>query len=308
MALTRQLKTKLQAVGSISQMTRAMQLVSAAKMRKSQDVAFAARPYAKKALGLLRNLTGHVNEDALMRSSSFFKQTGIAKECIVVLTSDRGLCGAYNAQVLRKALELQKLHPLADIVAVGRKAHDFFKKRGHNIAVSFSKFSDVATLQDAKPLADWIIAKYQNHTYDRIFFCCTTFISALKQQVVSREILPLDIPSLETVIKGIVLKSERYFEYENGDNKHGIPYVFEPSRALIFEKVVEELVKVEIVHLVFEANASEHSSRMLAMKNATDNAQDLEAELRVALNKARQQGITQELAEITGAKEALSSE
>lgn len=283
------MKTKLQAVENIGQMTRAMELVAATKMRKSQEVAFRARPYAKKALSLLRNLLIVSGVENLVGLSHFFKRTGIAKVCIVVVTSDRGLCGAYNSQVLRTALQLSQEHPTAHIVAVGRKAHEFFKKRGKNVAASFNRFSDVATLTDAEPLAHWLLTSYKTHVYDQVLFCSTVFISALQQRVEVQEILPVDIKALEKII-------------------NPIPYVFEPSRALVFEKLVEELVKVEIVHLVFEANASEHSSRMIAMKNATDNAEDLQTSLTLSLNKARQASITQELAEITSAKEALTNE
>ena len=289
MASSRQLKTKLQAVGNIKQMTRAMELVAATKMRKSQEVAFRARPYAKKALSLLRNLLISSGEENLVGLSHFFKRTGIKKKCLVVVTSDRGLCGAYNSQVLRAAWRFTQEHQDSDIVAVGRKANDFFTRRGKTLANSFAHFSDITTLADVEPLANWLLERYKTHAYDQILFCSTVFISALKQRVEVQEILPVTIEPLEKII-------------------NPIPYVFEPSRALVFEKLVEELVKVEIVHLVFEANASEHSSRMIAMKNATENAEDLQASLTLALNKARQSSITQELAEITSAKEALTAE
>jgi len=280
-------------------MTRAMELVAATKMRKSQGVALRARPYAKKALSLLRNLLLSSGEENLAGLSHFFKRTGIVKVCVVALTSDRGLCGAYNSQVLRTALELAGRYPEADIVAVGRKAHEFFKKRAKNIAASFTHFSDVATLQDAEPLANWLLLSYKTHAYDQIIFCSTVFISALQQRVEAQEILPLTIEALEKIIKGIG---------SLGNGLEPIPYIFEPTKTLVFEKLVEELVKVEIVHLVFEANASEHSSRMIAMKNATDNAEELLDTLILQLNKARQSAITQELAEITSAKEALVNE
>lgn len=294
MALTRQLKTKLQAIGNIKQMTRAMEMVAATKMRKSQEVAFRARPYAKKALSLLRNLLVSSGEENLAGLSHFFKRTGIKKECLVVVTSDRGLCGAYNSQVLRVAWRFSQEHQDSDIVAVGRKANDFFVRRGKTLANSFAHFSDITTFVDVEPLANWLLERYKTHAYDQIFFCSTVFISALKQRVEAQEILPVDMKALE--------------KYSNGNSDSRIPYVFEPTKTLVFEKLVEELVKVEIVHLVFEANASEHSSRMIAMKNATDNAEDLLTSLTLALNKARQGSITQELAEITSAKEALTSE
>lgn len=312
MASTRQLKTKLQAVGSISQMTRAMELVAATKMRKSQEVAFRARPYAKKSLSLLRNLLISSGEENLVGLSHFFKRTGtgtgIKKECLVVVTSDRGLCGAYNSQVLRRALRFTQEHQDSDIVAVGRKANDFFIQRGKTLANSFSRFSDITTLADVEPLAHYLLVSYKTHVYDEIVFCSTMFISPLQQRVEVQEILPFALEALEKIIKGIVPKTEKYSEYFNGNADEPIPYVFEPARTLVFEKLVEELVKVEIVHLLFESNASEHSSRMIAMKSATENAKDIQQTLTLALNKARQGNITQELAEISSAKEALTAE
>ncbi|TSC56304.1 MAG: F-type H+-transporting ATPase subunit gamma [Parcubacteria group bacterium Greene0714_21] len=308
MASKQQLKTKLQAVGNIKQMTRAMELVAATKMRKSQEVAFRARPYAKKALSLLRNLLIASGEENVAGRSHFFKRTGIKKECLVVVTSDRGLCGAYNSQVLRAAWRFSQEHEDFDIVAVGRKANDFFMRRGKTLANSFAHFSDITTLADLEPLANWLLERYKSHAYDQVMFCSTVFISALKQRVEAQEILPLTMDALEKIIKSIVPKTGRYSEYFNGNTGESIPYVFEPTKTLVFEKLVEELVKVEIVHLVFEANASEHSSRMIAMKNATENAEDLVVSLTLALNKARQSSITQELAEITSAKEALTAD
>lgn len=308
MALTRQLKTKLQAVGNIKQMTRAMELVAATKMRKSQEVAFQARPYAKKALSLLRNLLISSGEENLAGLSHFFKRTGITKKCLVVVTSDRGLCGAYNSQVLRTAWRFFQEHGDSHIVAVGRKANDFFMRRGKTPANSFSHFSDITTLADVEPLANWLLERYKTHVYDQIVFYSTVFISALTQRVEAQEILPVALEALEKIIKGIVPKTGRYSEYSNGNTDEPIPYVFEPSRALVFKELVEDLVHVEILHLLFESNASEHSSRMLAMKNATENAEDIQNSLTLALNKVRQSSITQELAEITSAKEALTSE
>ena len=308
MASTRQLKTKISAVKNIKQITRAMQMVAATKMRKSQEVALNARPYAKKALSLLRNLLVSSGEENFAGLSHFFKRTGIKKECLVVVTSDRGLCGAYNSQVLRAAWRFSQEHENSDIVAVGRKANDFFMRRGKTLANSFAHFSDITTLADVEPLANWLLVSYKTHAYDEIVFCSTVFISALQQRVEAQEILPLDIEALEKIIKRIVPKTGRYSEYSNGNTDKPIPYIFEPSGALVFEKLAEELVRVEILHLIFESNASEHSSRMIAMKNATENANRLGEELTLALNKARQAAVTQELTEISTAKEALTSE
>ena len=310
MASLRQLKSKIRTVGNIGQITKAMEMVAATKMRKSQEIALKARPYAKEALSLLYNILLHAEKEDLAAQSHLFKRTGRITTCLVVITSDKGLCAGFNSAVLREALQFKKNHPETDIVVGGKKGRAFFAARNIPIAAAFTDFSDTATLSEVSPLTDWLLSRYQDHTYDTIVFCSTLFISALVQKVALTEVLPLTLKGLQDVIERIVPQRGRYSELaENNDiTQKEISYLLEPSSQAIFESLLEDLVRVEVLHLVFESNASEHSARMVAMKNATENAKSLKEELELELNKARQAAITQELTEISTAKEALSAE
>ncbi len=308
MSSNRQLKTKIRAVGNIKQITRAMEMVAATKMRKAQEVALRARPYAKYALSLLRSLLLLEGGEELRAQSHFFKEIGRKNPCLVVVTSDRGLCGAFNSQVLRAALKFREEYPESSFVAIGKKGKEFFERRNIPVLKSFSDFSEVVTLTDVAPVAEFLIGEYAEHRHDTIAFCSTQFISALFQKVAFHRVLPIGEDELAKTIQGIIPKSGKYSDIKNGEEGQGqVVSLLEPSAKDIFESLVGDLVKVEILHLIFESNASEHSSRMLAMKNATDNAEDLQEELQLLLNKARQGAITQELSEIASAKEALVS-
>jgi F-type H+-transporting ATPase subunit gamma len=311
MASTRQLKTKIGAVRNIKQITKAMQMVAATKMRKSQEVALRARPYARKALALLANLLRHATREEV--SNIFWEVRDEKRVALVVVTSDKGLCGSFNSQVLRAALrwkeEKENTGRVVEVVAVGRKGRDFFKKRGTPVAAEFFKFSDIITLADISPLADWILQAYEQKQYDKIVVCSNHFVSALVQKVEIHPLLPLAVEELERIVAGIVPKTGKYSELvqqERGAARE-VSYLLEPSREAILQTLVRDLIRVAIVHLIFESNASEHSARMLAMKNATENAENMQEELQLLLNKARQGAITQELSEIVSAKEALTS-
>ena len=311
MASHRQLKSKLRTVENIKQITKAMEMVSATKMRKSQEVALRARPFAKKALELLYAVSAYQEED---KEQNMFFQHKEGKACVVVVTSDKGLCASYNSQVLRLALQWCQENPGADIVAVGRKGRDFFKRRGVTPVSEFLQFSDIVTLYDVAPLSEWILQAFEQERYSEIMIASTHFLSALNQKPGIHQILPLELDELEEMIKHIVPKTGKYSEWPAfaealaGKKEEALPYLLEPTAEAIFETLVRDLLQVEILHFILEANASEHSSRMVAMKNATENALAIEEKLQLALNKARQASITQELTEISTAKEALTAE
>jgi len=327
MASTRQLKTKIGAVRNIKQITKAMQMVAATKMRKSQEVALNARPYAKKSFSLLLHLlkqsTREEFENVFLPAKAGTVPASTAstgeKIALVVIASDKGLAGSFNSSVLRVASQWKREQEdvrgrtsTVAIVAVGRKARDFFKKQGATIAAEFSQFSDIITFADVKPLADCLVQAYKAREYDTIAVCSNQFVSALVQKVETHDILPLQVEELGKIIEGVVPKTGKYSglaaqEQSVIGNKE-LSFVLEPSREEIMRTLVENLIQVEIMYFVFESNAAEHSSRMIAMKNATENANRLGEELTLALNKARQAAVTQELTEISTAKEALTSE
>ena len=314
MASTRQLKTKIGAVRNIKQITKAMQMVAATKMRKSQEVALNARPYAKKSFALLLHLLKQAGKEEM--ESVFLQGREGNKVALVVITSDKGLAGSFNSSVLRTAFQWKREQEQKDvrgrtstveIVAVGRKTRDFFKKQGATIAAEFFQFSDIVTFVDVKPLADWLVQAYKAREYDKIVVCSNQFVSALVQKVEIHDILPLIVEELGRMMEGVVPKTGKYSEIvrQEKDSEKELSFVLEPSREEIMRTLVENLIQVEIMYFVFESNASEHSSRMIAMKNATENAQELLDSLTLQRNKIRQASITKELSEIVGTAEAL---
>ena len=288
-------------------------------MRRAQEAALHARPYAKKAFSLLLHLLQYAKVEGI--SGIYFGNGGRAaiapafgKVALVVVTSDKGLAGSFNSAVLRLANrwreEMEQEGKQVEIVAVGKKGKDFLRARGAVIAAEFFRFSDIAMLSDIMPLMEWIGRAYDENRYEKIVCCSMHFISALIQRPAIHQILPLEKEGLESIIESIVPKTGRYSELVKQEKKDqgSVSYLLEPSAKEILEQLMRDLIRVLIVHLVFESNASEHSARMIAMKNASENAEELMRVLNLQWNKARQAAITQELAEISTAKEALTAE
>lgn len=312
MASSRQLKSKIQSVRNIKQITKAMQMVAATKMRRAQETALQARPYAKNALALLSRLLRQMDGGAVP-VLAMKPVHGSGKICLVVVTSDRGLAGSFNNNVLRASWnlknELERNGKIVHVVAVGKRGKDFFSNRKVVVVGEYTKFSDVVSIHDVAPLAEWLLMSYEEGAYEEVVVCSTQFVSALVQQMEVNKVLPLNIEELQKIVNSIVPKTGKYAEVVDMVPDPDIAeYIFEPGRQQIAEELARELVKVEITHLIYESNASEHSARMIAMKNATENAENMQQELTLALNKARQAAITQEVAEISTAKEALTAE
>lgn len=283
-------------------------MVSATKMRKSQEVALRARPFAKKTLSLMQDIVEH--EEVSKQESIYFAQQKEGLTCLIVVTSDKGLCGSFNSQVLRLAFQWKGENPEADIIAVGRKGRDFFKRRGVAPVAEFLQFSDIVSLHDIALLSEWVLKAFEERRYKRIVIVSTQFFSTLVQKPNIRQLLPLSIAELQEAVESIVPKTGKYADWsteESGKEKSPL-HLLEPSPEAVLEILLRDLLKVQILHYIFESNASEHSSRMIAMKNATENAENMMETLKLVLNKSRQASITQELTEISTAKEALSAE
>lgn len=311
MSSSRHLKSKIKSVRNIKQITKAVQMVSATKMRRSQEVALNARPYAKKSFILLSHLLKYSETD---EKTGVLWQKNKNKKCaLVVITSDKGLAGNFNSSSLRSAWQWKNTKEEegfeVDIVTVGRKARDFFRTKNANIVAEFANLGDLVSFEDTKNLSHWVLDNFKNNEYGSIFVCSNQFISALLQKVGIHQVLPLDKDELQKTIDGIVPKTGKYSEIKEEAHKeeNNLSYLLEPAREEIMGDLSENLIRIMIMHFIFESNASEHSARMLAMKNATENAGRLQEELTLKLNKARQAGITQELTEIATAKEALTN-
>ncbi len=311
MASRKSIMRRIKSIKSTSQITKAMEVVSATKMRRSQEFALHARPYAKAALELLRNLLQRTPDHLL---PPVLKPREIKRFSLLVITSDKGLAGAFNANVLRKAtqwlsgqsIDIAKPY----IITVGKKAKEYFQRRGESVAESFWGYGDYTTLAETAGIADTVIKGFLDRSWDEAYAVYTNFRTTLLQEAVIKKILPATPTGLQEAVQSILPERGRFAESQAPNSGLRAPayqyeYKFEPSSAEILDALVPELIRMHIHHIILESNASEHSARMVAMKNASDNARELISKLAIEYNKLRQAGITRELAEITAGKEAL---
>lgn len=307
MAVSPALKNRIRSTKNIKQITRAMEAVSAVKMRKSEQAALQARPFALAALQILRNVAAGLEADYAALSPLLEKRI-VNKTTLVVVTSDKGLAGSFNTNILREAEKfLKEATGEIEIVTIGKKARDFFAKRPHPIVSRFQDTGDFVELDETRPIATLLEEHYMHKKTDRIVILYTNFLSVLKQEVTYRELLPFSVEMLESIIEGIIPFRGRYAGIPNflGEKTENIPYLFEPTPAAVLARILPKLLHVEVHQAILEANASEHSSRMVAMKNASENAGELIEELTLAYNKVRQAAITKELTEITAGAAAM---
>jgi F-type H+-transporting ATPase subunit gamma len=281
--------------------------VAATKMRKSQEIALASRSYAYAALELLTDLAGIEN----ITLPPIFERRAVKKTAFVVVTSDKGLAGAFNSNVIRTfdkwfAAERANNEVGAAYIAVGQKAANYLEKKGV-VRAKFTHVGDFTTVEQIRPLADLLIEGFLSGEWDRVVVFSMNFKSALAQEVVKHELFPIDVEKLRATAEEIIPKTGRYAELRESLAKGGrkTEYLIEPSPEAILGDLGRHLVAMEIYHLVLEANAAEHAARRTAMKNASDNASDLASALSLEYNKSRQALITREIIEIVAGAEAL---
>src|SRR3989344_1366885 len=313
-----EVKNRIKAVKNIGQITKAMEVVAATKMRKSQQVALNSRPYAFKALQLLSVLGQHAPiKTPLLQVLPVQARPGkrhIKKTLLVIVTSDRGLAGSFNSQVLRLADTFLRSYQdtgndRLKVVGIGKKAIAYANKKKLDLVDGFSGFGDFINPKETDPVAELSIKGFLNKDWDRVITISTHFRSTLKQEVLMRQVLPVDLEKIQNTINEIITEHGLYSEIRNSkfEIRNSSPdYIFEPSPRELIEGLVDHLVRMQVYHLVLEANASEHSARMVAMKTASDNAKELSGKLNLEYNKARQAGITKELIEITSAVNTLT--
>lgn len=314
MQSTRDIKKRIRSVKNISQITKAMEVVSATKMRKSQEFALHARPYAVASLELLQNLltrwpAGDHPQSALLSLRP------VKKTALLAVTSDKGLAGAFNANILHRAeAHLAGLNIPYALITVGKKARDYFSSHAIIPEKSFWGFGDFTKFQDTLPVADHVLQGFLNGTWDEVYAVYTNFHTTLRQETVLKKILPATPEGLADAVRGILPERGRFSDFDS-EAKNQKPktqsdayeYKFEPSPAEILDVLVPQLLRMHVHQIILESNASEHSARMVAMKNASENAKELITGLSLAYNKTRQAGITRELTEITAGKEALEN-
>lgn len=303
----RVIKNRIKSIQNTSQITKAMEMVAASKMRRAQEMAINTRFYTIKALELLSNLSVSLKD-----ISHYLKESpkDAEKFCFLIITSDKGLCGGFNSSVLNSAMKAIEKYGKenVDVVAIGKKGSDFLKYKKINVVASFSDFGDHVELEETAAVARLLMEYQKNGKYKEIYIFYNKFISTLKQKQFSYKILPLDFEILGEVAKEIIPDSGRYSELKEEflqKSESKSEYVFEPSKEAVAENLLASLFEIQIHYAVLESNSSEHSARMVAMKSASDNAKSIIEELRLIYNKARQANITKELSEISAGAESL---
>ena len=287
MATLRDIKRRIRSVQSTQKITRAMKLVAAAKLRRAQERILAARPYANKMAELLGNLVSGADGDG----HPLLEQREGPRRQIVVITADRGLAGAFNSSIIRRAVELIRESSAAELtlVVVGRKARDFFRRRPHTIKRDMIGFWDRLAYSHACELADYFMQQYLDDEVDEVFLLYNEFRSVAFQRPVRVRLLP--IPRAETGA------AEQAAE--------GVDYIYEPSASAILGDLLPRHVRMQVYRALMESLAGEYGARMTAMEAATKNAKDMIDILTIQYNKARQEKITKELLDIVGGAEAL---
>lgn len=284
---TREIKRRIKSVQNTKQITKAMKMVSAAKLRRAQERAEASRPYSEK----IKEVIGSIAAKVENVEHPLLKVRDIKKTGYFIITSDRGLAGGYNSNLLRNLVKtIKERHQTTDeyvIFVVGRKGRDFFKKRGYPLIGEIIGLSDSPTFIDIKNLASTAVGMYAEGVFDELYLVYNEFLSAIQQIPVEKKLLPL-----------------ADLEGKGTDNYTFID--FEPSAEDVLNVLLPRYAETLIFTAVLNAKASEHGARMTAMGNATDNAEEMISALTLTFNRARQASITQEISEIVGGASALS--
>ena len=287
---TRDIKRRMQTVDNTRQITKAMEMIAAAKLRKAQERVERSRPYLER----LEDTVGRVVEAARREGEELpvmARQREGQRRCLIVVTADRGLAGGYNANVLRRAEQYLKDHPDVQLVLVGSKARDYFRRRQRQYLAEYVNLGDNVGFRQAQDISQVIEEFYANELFDRVDIVFNYFVNSVSQRVTLRQVLPIAEPA----------KSK---EKKSGPQAL---YRFEPSFSGVLNTLVPQYVETAVFQSLLEANASEQGARMSAMRSATDNATDLIKQLTLSFNRARQAAITTELSEIVGGAEALQS-
>jgi F-type H+-transporting ATPase subunit gamma len=294
MATTREIRRRIRGVKNISQVTRALEAVSAARVRRAQQAVLATRPYSQKAWEVLTHLSRQAMPGALLHPL-LQTRDDVRTVGMVLITGDRGLAGAFTSNMVRMTMDYIRRRELPiRMITVGRKGRDLMYRRGQRIIAEFSRLPAAPSILDVTPIARTALDEYLSGEVDEVVLAYTDFVSTLNQRPVVKRLLPLAPPAVELPRPG-----------QNG-RAAPMDYIYEPSPEAILNALLPRLTEIQVYQAVLESQASEHSARMVAMRNATENANALVDDLTLRLNKARQQNITSELLDIAGGAEALA--
>ena len=284
MANLKEIRNRISSVSSTMQITSAMKMVSAAKLKKAQDAITAMRPYSNKLTEILQSLSSSIDSD-----NKYSQKRDVKKVLIVSITSNRGLCGGFNSNIFKKSTELaNSVYNDSDVsfVAIGKKGNDFLQK-SFNVESNHIDIFDNLNMENVSLIAESLMEMFINEDFDKIDIVYNKFKNAATQVVVSEQFLPIS-------------------DVEDKSNNNS-DYIFEPSKKEIIEELIPKSLKNQLFKAIRDSWASEHGARMTAMHKATDNATELRDQLKLAYNQARQAAITNEILEIVGGAEALNN-
>ncbi|WP_367391407.1 ATP synthase F1 subunit gamma [Lewinella sp. LCG006] len=297
MANLKEVRDRIASVQNTQQITKAMKMVSAAKLRRAQDAITQMRPYANKLDSMLRNILSNLEGDA---GTVFGQERPVERACIVVVTSNRGLCGAFNTNVIKAALaamngKFADVHARGNLTMlfIGKKGNEYFKKRyadSVNIISDYVNLFDDLSFDNTKKVATYLMDNFKDGRFDAVEVAYGEFRNAAIQNTVHVPFLP--VPKVEM---------------EEGDTNLRADYIFEPSKEGLLSHLVPSILQTQFHKFNLDTQASEHGARMTAMDSATENANDLLRDLKISYNKARQEAITNEILEIVGGAAALES-
>ena len=290
----KEVRIRIASVKSTQQITSAMKMVAASKLRRAQNAILKMRPYAAKLKDILQNLSASLDSGDV---NLYTQQRVPNKVLVVVLTSNRGLCGAFNTNILRTAMQhiqtnyaTQSQSGNVSVLTIGRKATEYFTKRETKIVSSQDSIFDNLTYENVATIASSVMDRFVNREFDRVDIIYNQFKNAAVQRVIVEQFLPVEVPVQSSPV-----------------SKTNIDFIFLPSKEEIVSALIPKSLKIQFYKAVLDSYASEHGARMTAMHQATDNAGDLIKELNLAYNKARQASITKEILEIVSGAEALKN-
>ncbi len=305
---TREIKRRIRSVQSTQKITRAMEMVAAAKLRRAEEKAQAARPYAQS----IKSSIARILQESKDIKHPLMEKNDSPVKCIVVFSSDRGLCGSYNTNVIRKAAQEVENMPLDQVavVAIGRKARDHFRRREYNVIGEYLDMEDRPGLPEAQEIGAYLSRLFLDGSIGEAWVLYSEFVNVMVNRPRAVQLLPMDGEKIQRDVEEMTGNDEVLEEKDETDEKvqeQENLYRFEPEPELVLDALLPRLVYSQFYTALLEAKASEFGSRMTAMKMATENAKEMIWKLTLAYNKARQAAITQEILEIVNTSEALSS-
>lgn len=293
MASAREMRMRIRSVKNISQVTRALEAVSASKVRRAVKAVMDTRPYATKAWQVLTHVAGQPGRNQL--HPLLTERTDVKNVLVIVITGDRGLAGAYNTNVIRFVSQnFDQYKVPVKYIAVGRKGRDLLLRRRKDVIADYSNLPAAPTFADVSAIGRQAVDSFLKGEVDEVWLVYTNFHSMSRQTVEAQKLLPLE------------LKSEHEHVTLDQARKTSAAYIYEPAEREILDEIIPRFTGLQVYQAILESQASEHAARMVAMRNATDNAHELVGALQLAYNKVRQQAITNDILDIVGGAEALA--